>query len=463
MYPPCLVSTALAVYAKRMEKSVANLQNSLIQTLARAHPAGGGGHARLLLAASQALQQSAAHTRGLDGTPQGTTPSTMQRTTPGTTPGTTQSVQISSNTSTANLSTIQFNLPPALRQLLSQHGHVQQLLPQIALLQAQSVTSSAAGSASTTTSTATSTMNGSAVGSTTATVASAQLLSQLLALLSQQQTTQAGRGNEAVTPHQLRQFVSQWFAIDPPRALTSPSVSAALASASGGALAALMPSLMPALLQWLLVHRSGHSGLAQLLRQSLSAPGVSSAAPSAAASQLAPSVLSSFANVVQGSLQDLRLSQIHLADTSAAEQPEYYMVMPYTSGDKTVALEWLLRKEARKSQQAHSDLWHFSLRFETKRYGPLLIKGSYQPNSQGETKSAGGSQSAGGLSTLRFYLSDTQRQKQADFSATLGYLQQRLVSAGLTDVTHEVHVGIVPPSLAPSASQVQPQRGPYGR
>lgn len=445
MYPQCLVSTGLPVYAKCMDKSLVSIQNSLVQSLLRTQTDGGGGQTRLLAAASQALHQSGVSAGGLSGASQ--------------------------NLNTTNLSTTQFNFPPALRQLLSQHGHVQQLLPQLRLLQQArfdaplSATGATAGSAGSIARPVSEVRSVNEAGSKMATgsassAASAQLLSQLLALLSQPLTSQAGRSGESLTPNQLRHFVSQWFSSQPTQALTTPVMSTQLTGAGGGALAALLPAFLPALLQWLLVQRSGHSGLAQLLRQSLSAAGASSAAPSGAAASTAnalpPNLLSQFAHVVQGTLQDLRLSQIHLADTSASANPEYYLVVPYQSGDKTVALEWLLRKEARKPQQPDSAVWHFSLQLETGRYGPLLVKGSYQ-TSQHEV------QGAGGLSTLRFYLSDTQRDKRGDFAATLDHLQQRLAKAGLTDVRHEVHVGIVPASLAPGESQLHPKRGHYGR
>src|SRR5690554_8013334 len=109
MYPQCLVSTGLPVYAKCMDKSLVSIQNSLVQSLVRTQTDGGGGHARLLAAASQAPHQSGMSAGGLSGASQ--------------------------NLNATNLSTTQFNFPPALRQLLSQHGHVQQLLPQLRLLQ----------------------------------------------------------------------------------------------------------------------------------------------------------------------------------------------------------------------------------------------------------------------------------------------------------------------------------------
>src|SRR5690554_4821369 len=174
MYPQCLVSTGLFVYAKCMDKSLVSIQNSLVQSLLRTQT-DGGGHARLLAAASQALHQSGVSAGGLSGASQ--------------------------NLNTTNLSTTQFNFPPALRQLLSQHGHVQQLLPQLRLLQqarfdaalsATGATAGSAGSIARSVSEVRSVSEARSVneaGSKMATgsassAASAQLLSQLLALLS---------------------------------------------------------------------------------------------------------------------------------------------------------------------------------------------------------------------------------------------------------------------------------------
>ena len=411
-----------------MEKSVTNLSHSLLQSLLNTRASASSAPARLVAAASETVRHP---------TPNAI-PDARASSSPGSSPA-------------------YFNFPPALRQLLSQQGQVRQLLPHIISLQpGQPHATPGAGS------------------SVQSANPSEHLLSQLLSLVSQGVNPQSRQAGESMTALQLRQFISQWFSTQPAQALTSPAF-AAVFTGTGAATAqrpvppvvlpppvptplpAFLPTLMPALLQWLLVQRSGHSGLAQLLRASLSAAGAGSVAGrTGTASNLPPGLLNAFANVVQGSLQDMRLSQIHLADTSASAHPEYYVVVPYQTGDSAVALEWLLRKSARTPQQPHSDVWHFSLRFETGRYGPLLVKGSYQAS---QDKAQGGA----GLDTLRFYLSESQRDKQADFAATLTHLQQRLADAGLTDVNHEVHVGIVPASLAPSESKLHRQRGRYGQ
>ena len=103
------------------------------------------------------------------------------------------------------------------------------------------------------------------------------------------------------------------------------------------------------------------------------------------------------------------------------------------------------------------------MRFETQRYGPLLIKGSYTATT--------GNDDAQPLTKLRFYLQgeseavNTQAVKQG-FEQALEQFIQRLDKAGIANVKHEVHLGVVPTTLAPTAHELvqsKPStRGPYG-
>lgn len=372
----------------------------------------------------------------------------------------------------SSASLAQLNLPPALRQLLTEHGKVQQLLPQLKTLQ-QTLHSmpntSLAGLINSPLGTDPTTQANTAQR----TLLSALLLTRLLPGLIQQ----LSRSADSLTPAQLRSLVSQWFSTNPVRALTTP-IGTTLANPSTGAPAST-PMLSAGVLQWLLAQRSGHTGLTQLLSQQLtqqiaqhanqqlalqqgvatSQTALGAGASSLATGQSVNALLNSFATTLQGSLQDIRLSQIHLADTSAALQPEYYLVIPYQIGDKPLELEWLLRKEARKLAQSSVEVWYFTLRLTTQRFGAMLVKGSYQVEDTGDKTSQS---LEAGISTLRFYLSDNQGDQREAFTAALQHLRQRLQGVGLNQVEHEVHIGVIPHTLAPAAGSFKQQTQPSG-
>ena len=336
---------------------------------------------------------------------------------------------------TATASSTQINLPPALRQLLAEHAQLHQLLPQLRSIQGMLGQTSPGATAS---------LSGSGTGPQV-TAANMQLLANLLPTLTQQL---GGNGQPLAASH-IRNLVSQWFSFHPGQALTAPPP----------AQNATWLSQLGPLLQWMLVQRSSNQPLTSLLQQATQGSNTNTAAAGLPATTLA-----SLSSLLLGSMQDIRLSQVHLADTAAQQQPEYYLVLPYQVGDKAHVLEWLLRKKARAAQQQTPDSWTFSLRFETLRYGPLLVKGSY-------TAAAADNEDAQPLTKLRFYLQgeseavNTQAVKQG-FEQALEQFIQRLDKAGIANVKHEVHLGVVPTTLAPTAHELvqsKPStRGPYG-
>lgn len=368
----------------------------------------------------------------------------------------------------SSASLAQLNLPPALRQLLTEHGKVQQLLPQLKTLQ-QTLHSMPNTSLAGLINSPLGTDPTPQANTAQRTLLSALLLSRLLPGLIQQ----LNRSADSLTPAQLRSLVSQWFSTNPVRALTTP-IGTTLANPSTGAPAST-PMLSASVLQWLLAQRSGHTGLTQLLSQQLtqhanqqlalqqgvatSQTAIGAGASSLATGQSVNALLNSFATTLQGSLQDIRLSQIHLADTSAALQPEYYLVIPYQIGDKPLELEWRLRKEARKLAQSSVEVWYFTLRLTTQRFGAMLVKGSYQVEDTGDKTSQS---LEAGISTLRFYLSDNQGDQREAFTAALQHLRQRLQGVGLNQVEHEVHIGVIPHTLAPAAGSFKQQTQPSG-
>lgn len=372
----------------------------------------------------------------------------------------------------SSASLAQLNLPPALRQLLTEHGKVQQLLPQLKTLQ-QTLHSMPNTSLAGLINSPLGTDPTPQANTAQRTLLSALLLTRLLPGLIQQ----LNRSADSLTPAQLRSLVSQWFSTNPVRALTTP-IGTTLANPSTGAPAST-PMLSAGVLQWLLAQRSGHTGLTQLLSQQLtqqiaqhanqqlalqqgvatSQTAIGAGASSLATGQSVNALLNSFATTLQGSLQDIRLSQIHLADTSAALQPEYYLVIPYQIGDKPLELEWRLRKEARKLAQSSVEVWYFTLRLTTQRFGAMLVKGSYQVEDTGDKTSQS---LEAGISTLRFYLSDNQGDQREAFTAALQHLRQRLQGVGLNQVEHEVHIGVIPHTLAPAAGSFKQQTQPSG-
>lgn len=334
---------------------------------------------------------------------------------------------LAANLQSATHPSTRIHLPPALRQLLTEHAQIHQLLPQLRSLQSQLSQPAPTGAAH-------------LAQPVSAQPVSAQLLGKLLPLLTQQM----GMPGQHITSSQVRSFISQWFAFHPVQALTTPP----LAQSTSGL------GQLGSLLQWLLVQRSASQPLANLLQQA-----TQGATTNAPASTAPASALISLGSLLLGSMQDIRLSQVHLADTHAQQQPEYYLVLPYQVGDKDHVLECLLRKQARAAKTDTAEVWTFSLRFETKRYGPLLVKGAYSADQASEAQP---------LTQLRFYLAGDKQhaQSQADFEQVLANFIERLEKAGLTNVQHEVHLGVVPSTLAPTANElVQTQtttRGPYG-
>lgn len=297
-------------------------------------------------------------------------------------------------------------LPLALQQLLAQHGQIHTLLPQLNLM-----------------------TQGSAHIGPQSSFAS-QVLSAVLPLL---QAQFANLGSD-IKPAQLQQWVSQWFSFNPIRALTQP-VDASQGLSRGLGLA----------IQWLLLQRDPASVIARLLGQSLGLANTGATSTQTAA--VLPPQWAALAQTMQGSLQDIRLSQVHLADTSAQQHSEYFLVVPYQSGEHTRELEWLLKREARKAENQTTELWHFSLKFDTQRYGRMLVKGTVVQAEESPIRA------------LRFYL-DNQHPEPTrieSFQHHLQQLTQRLNDAGLAGIEPEVYLVPVPDSLAPSPNQLEQQ------
>lgn len=279
----------------------------------------------------------------------------------------------------------QISVPPALRQLLAQHASNSQLLPLI------QINAQASNSAS---------------------------LPLLQTLASQLQLPLSA----LASPTQLRSLVSSWFATNPVTALTQPP-----SAQSANWLQSLRPAILLSLLQQLpATAQSAPAG--QLLQQVF------------AGNALTPGLLTpALLNQLQGSLSQIRLSQVQLADSSAAQQPDYYLVFPYQQQGQPRELELLLRRRpqsADDNEEEGRDAWLFSLRLVTDRVGAVLVKGRWD----------------GEQAQLRFYTQDDSASRW--LNRQLPRLNERVQAAGIPHIESEAHTGRVPDTLAPQANQL---------
>ncbi|WP_157982825.1 flagellar hook-length control protein FliK [Aliidiomarina minuta] len=233
--------------------------------------------------------------------------------------------------------------------------------------------------------------------------------------------------NKLAQPQQLRQLVSDWFATNPVQQLTQPPV-----SSPANWTQSLSPALLLLLLERLQTNQQAPQ-VRQLLQNLFASTTASAAAPGAAPGGLMQQLFSQ----LQGNLNQIRLSQVQLADSSAAQQPDYYLLMPYESEQQQRQLELLLRKRYQKNEQEKdTEFWLFSMRLQPERLGPVLVKGRWD----------------GEQVQLRFYTSGDSAcrwlQKQ------LPALNERLKAQGLSQVDSEAHTGRVPETLAPQPAEL---------
>lgn len=313
------------------------------------------------------------------------------------------------------------SLPPALRQLLNEQASVHQLLPRI---QAAQPVLSTAG------------------------------LEQVFSTLA---THLSGVGS-SIRPAAIQQLVSQWFAFNPAQALTTTPT-----ATSGNWIQSLTPALL-----WVLLQRS-QTGPVQNLLQRVFAQ----TQAQISSSHSLPPALSTLAANILGTTNSIRLSQVLLADTTATQQPDYYLVIPYLVGDTPRSVELLLKKRAHTKEQADSEYWLFSLRFSTKRFGPLLVKGRYgaDHSNSGSTEASDNRPTfepehdlpgnKANRTVVRFYVEENAYVEV--LNQELEELIARLQKAGLTGVKAEVFIGKVPQTLAPDPHElikVSPKHGP---
>lgn len=192
-------------------------------------------------------------------------------------------------------------------------------------------------------------------------------------------------------PQQLEQLMNQWFAARPLSLNPSQSLGGLgqlLLMLLGAKLAQTTSSTTTAqnAAQW---SQTLGSQLAQQLSAGLqartpaaaNAPAASVASPSAALlSALTPQLLQNLIQTVAGSMNAARMSQAQLVETARAGTPDYHLLVPMHGQQPYQQAELLVqrRKHKRRRGEVEEDIWLFKLRMPLARYGPVLVKGSYQ-------------------------------------------------------------------------------------
>lgn len=263
--------------------------------------------------------------------------------------------------------------PVALRQLLSEHQSIHRLLPQIS--------------------------------ATSAMWPAPNPVTTLLSTLSASPAT--------LDAPQLRRLINQWFATHPLHMLTSPSLQPT----------SWLQALAPAILF--------------LLRSTLqSRQGTERPASQKAQGETSPqSALAASMQHLKGALHSIRLSQIHLAETTALHQPEYYLSLPYQEQSDDTWLELLLRRDNPQQSEQGEPCWRFTVRLNLLQHGAILVKGKYQTDQL----------------DIRFYSESSVAREKVE--QALDYFRQRLQKYGIENPALSVYEGKVPSSLAPYPSQ----------
>ena len=94
--------------------------------------------------------------------------------------------------------------------------------------------------------------------------------------------------------------------------------------------------------------------------------------------QLPQTQLQRLMQLFTSAVNSAQTSQARLAETAGAT-PEYFVLLPATGQQDERQHELLIRRERERNSDDESGrtVWLFTLRFELKQYGPLLVKGRY--------------------------------------------------------------------------------------
>lgn len=153
--------------------------------------------------------------------------------------------------------------------------------------------------------------------------------------------------------------------------------------------------------------------------------------------QLPQTQLQRLMQLFTAAVNSAQTSQARLAESGAAT-PEYYVLLPTNAQQPDQQHELLIRREQERGSDGEQGrtLWLFTLRFELKEYGPLLVKGRYHP--------------AG--TRVDFY-TESDRAQQA-LETKLDKLNQRFQELEVNGLNLTVQKGRVPETLAKQQSGI---------
>ncbi|TDP31285.1 hypothetical protein DEU29_11356 [Idiomarina aquatica] len=217
---------------------------------------------------------------------------------------------------------------------------------------------------------------------------------QALASVLQAVLQQLPKGEAMQQPQQLKQWVNDWFAAKPVATApqqqmgtlgkmlmmllgTAMQKPAAAASQSAAPLSGSQQQSVSQLTQALIdevmrpaPRSAGDTGFTGEVRERINQ----------LLQQLPQTQLQRLMQLFTSAVNSAQTSQARLAETSAAT-PEYYVLLPANAQQPEQQHELLIRREQERGSDGEQGrtLWLFTLRFELKSYGPLLVKGRYHP------------------------------------------------------------------------------------
>lgn len=231
---------------------------------------------------------------------------------------------------------------------------------------------------------------------------------------------------QAQQPSVTPAFVNAWFATNPLAALLQPQTLIPTADSNN---AFPLQQALPLLLLLLKadgVNASALQGVQQFLKQKL---GLNF--------RTASGLLGQLLQDLQGSLQQVRLSQVVYADSSARQEPDYYLTLPWHLGEETHLIELLLKKrhqpEEDKPKQA---VWLLSMRLQITRIGPILARVRWD----------------GEQTTIMLYTDNDAASRW--LSGYTHQLEAQLQKKQLRIKQLTVQTGRIPASLAPDPNQL---------
>lgn len=152
--------------------------------------------------------------------------------------------------------------------------------------------------------------------------------------------------------------------------------------------------------------------------------------------QQLPGVLMQVLREIQSALQQVRLSQIAYVDSAAKQEPDYYMVLPWTWDESTQWIELLLkRRQAPATDKGKEELWVVSMRLQLKAIGPILARLQWD----------------GEVAQVLIY---TENDTACTWlKQHIDHLQKGISQQGIRIRELDVQTGHIPASLAPSPHQ----------